>query len=363
LPYFYDVYGEGKPSAVANSQLHYGTPIAIAIEEQPLHRGIYAGSFAVASFFNFGVKTLVSNFGKNDFGDTHSLVLLLDSLSVQSALARLDANFMPEKFAPIMEAATNAKEETILLSQGKSEGDALENLVNALAYMFNIKDSAGNAYKPKLKGDTRGNTWHVINDEDGYTGRESLHEALEKITDSSAYKALENKSNVVSIGDLNISESAKNNFGQFLALQALSPFYIDINNEAALNKLKSTHEAIKELWEKDVIGRNNGDENFSYNYTDQWYSDRADLLVYAQKVRTENIATGAILKGAQKLHYNDMETDTDILVGVSTHRTQILFGDDKDNFLIGAGFADRLYGGAGNDTLEGKGGDDHLAGC
>ncbi|MDA6332005.1 hypothetical protein OSK47_24605, partial [Escherichia coli] len=35
-------------------------------------------------------KLLVNNFAVNDFGDTHSLVLLVDSLSVQDALTRLD---------------------------------------------------------------------------------------------------------------------------------------------------------------------------------------------------------------------------------------------------------------------------------
>ena len=39
LPNFYDLYGANSPSAVANSQYHYGRETPIFVEDQPLYRG------------------------------------------------------------------------------------------------------------------------------------------------------------------------------------------------------------------------------------------------------------------------------------------------------------------------------------
>jgi len=353
-PNFYDVYGEAGPSAVANSQIHYGTAIPVSIEAQPLHRGIYLPSVVLTSAWNFGIKLLVNNFGLNDFGDTHSLVLLVDSLSVQNLFAQLDTEFSLEEFVPIMQAATNAKGESVPFFQGKSEGDALENLVNVFSHMFNTWDSVETKKQFKLKGDNRGNTWHEIDDKDGFTGRESLHKAIKAIAESPAFKALIGKAEI-SLVNNNLNTSAKEEFGHFIALQALSPFIIHTDDEAALEALKAAHNETKNRWEDDLAKREIGDTSYSYNYTNQWYADRAELLSYVQQIRTENIPTGAIIQGPQKLHYQDMENDIDILVGISTHRIQILFGNDEDNLLTGAGFADRLYGGAGDDTLTGLG--------
>ncbi|HVK53802.1 MAG TPA: hemolysin-type protein, partial [Burkholderiales bacterium] len=96
LPRFYDIYGQIPPSAVANSQLHYGAPTPVYIEDQPLKRGnvilkSLGASLRVLPPF-WETKMLVENFNDNDFGDTHSLVLLVDSLSVMSAFERLDPN-------------------------------------------------------------------------------------------------------------------------------------------------------------------------------------------------------------------------------------------------------------------------------
>ncbi|HLD65745.1 MAG TPA: hypothetical protein VJA19_06865, partial [Pseudomonas sp.] len=81
-PNQYDVMGLGEPSAVANSQVHYGADIKVFIEGQPLLRGGVLSEAWAAYWAYQGVKLLVPNYGENDFGDTHSLVLILDSLNV-----------------------------------------------------------------------------------------------------------------------------------------------------------------------------------------------------------------------------------------------------------------------------------------
>ena len=122
---FHDVYGATMPSAVANSQYHYGEAQRIFIEDQPLVRGDVAWNFISQSAQYFDVKLLYNYFGLNGFGDTHSLVLLVDSLSVQNALETLDPNVSSEVLDSILRAASNAREQegAGVNNQGLAEGD------------------------------------------------------------------------------------------------------------------------------------------------------------------------------------------------------------------------------------------------
>jgi pimeloyl-ACP methyl ester carboxylesterase len=70
---YYDLFGAPLPSAVSNSQIHYGQDTPIWIEDQPLLRGDVLGGVATASSIVNGTKLLVNNFSQNDFGDTLSL--------------------------------------------------------------------------------------------------------------------------------------------------------------------------------------------------------------------------------------------------------------------------------------------------
>lgn len=356
---FHDIYASNYPSAVANSQLHYGQAIGVIVEDQPLMRGNYLGQVLLASgqtaLTDFDVKLLVNRFDQNDFGDTHSLVLMVDSLSVQAALARLDPQFTAAQFVPIMQAATAAKGETVQLGQGNAEGDALEELVSSLARMLKVSIA-------ELKGDTRGNTWFDVAGKDGYTGREALHKALEDITKSPAFIALAGKVDVQSV-DADIQVHAKTGFDYFLALSTLSPFVLRTSDGDALAALKTAHGSVAVDWQADMNARLYGDTGHAYTYTDAWYEDRAAILNHVQRMHTENLQPGSILNGPQNLRYHDEASDTEVLVGAgSAQRTHILFGGKDGDTLAGEGFADRLYGGAGDDTLEGKGGADRLEG-
>ncbi|MEJ8837148.1 hypothetical protein [Ramlibacter sp. AN1133] len=109
---FYDVlgtvYGADDPSAVGNSQLHYGVLVNVAIENQPLYRGA-ALQFAVAESIKYlSWKLLVPNFSFNDFGDTHSLMLIINGLSARAALERLDPSLSASTFAAIFTQSSSA---------------------------------------------------------------------------------------------------------------------------------------------------------------------------------------------------------------------------------------------------------------
>ncbi|MFY7942374.1 MAG: hemolysin-type protein, partial [Burkholderiaceae bacterium] len=133
---FRDVYGDTYPSAVANSQYHYGNPTPVFIEDQPLWRGKIIGAAAKASFDAFGVKLLVNDYANNDFGDTHSLVLMVDSLSVQAVLAKLDPDLKPATLNELLKDASNKMRKTVNGDKGQAEGDVLENVVNSLGKLL-----------------------------------------------------------------------------------------------------------------------------------------------------------------------------------------------------------------------------------
>lgn len=191
----YDVVGDTSPSVVANSQWHYGQDVRVGIEDQPLYRGGIAAGILMDAIALKSPNLLVNEYAVRDFGDTHSLVLLVDSLSVQNTLLSLvpegerNAESVQGLLKTIYQAATNQKRvDGDLLSggsQGKAEGDLLEQMVNALADMvLGPEDRA-----TQLKGNPNGGTWARTKDQDGFTGRDKFFSALEevqkKIQDSS----------------------------------------------------------------------------------------------------------------------------------------------------------------------------------
>jgi Ca2+-binding RTX toxin-like protein len=368
----FDIYGATWPSAVSNSQIHYGTATAIAIEDQPLIRGNAVADAIRASALYADVKLLVDNFGQNDFGDTHSLVLLVDSLTVQSVFAQLDSTFNTAKFAPIMQAASNVKSHNLPNAQGVAEGDALENIVNALVRTFKLNIAP-------LKGDTRGNTWFELERPDGYTGRTEFHEALSTLVKSDEFNLIAGDV-VVSATGSNIAAQAKARVGfeDIVALETLSTFKLEAANndgKVALETLWASGDWSDDYqgWQDDVAALQAGE--VVTRYTDQWIADRARLLQTLTLRNSQNQETDHVLDpgitGDRVLFF-----DYDESVGV--HKTisvqsrtvaglkdqHIVFDSDSANTLQGFDnvLGDHLYGGGGNDTVNGKGGDDYLEG-
>lgn len=375
IPNFYDLYGAAPPSAVSNSQLHYGTAVPLLIEDQPLFRGTVIGDVGTTSWKAGEVKLLVDNFGLNDFGDTHSIVLIVDSLSVQQTLAKLDPSVSQTLMREIFAAASDLKAQSTVGSQGTAEGDLLENIVNALARMF----------KPDLvplKGNTNGNTWFEVSDKDGYSGRESLHAALKAIESSEAFQDLVGKASIRAV-DSSLSSLAKTDFSAFLSLQLLSPFVISTTDATAMEALKTVQGDLGSAWQADKNARLYGDTNYSYTFTDQWYEDRAKLLSALVALGQQNSTTGQVYDlnvpsdRAYEFRYvggtipqDQTQPVFQTLFAKSREDVilpdqQIVFGDDKANTLVGSDInklGDHLYGGDGADTLSGLRGDDYLQG-
>ena len=220
---FYDIYGDTFPSMVASSQLHYGEPIGVAIENQPLGRGDYWHRVSKESESIFNPKLLVDGYDGNNFGDTHSLALIIDSLSTQNMISKLDGNLDTDSFKKIFRLASNQKALTDIevkrlfdkynekdiydvlyglttvgmiddgidrlktsaadkfferlgvewvenspKGQGYSEGDVLENIINILAKTIGVELKINSKLTEKLdnklNGDLNGGTWALIDD-------------------------------------------------------------------------------------------------------------------------------------------------------------------------------------------------------
>ncbi|MCW5655753.1 hypothetical protein [Hydrogenophaga sp.] len=376
-PGVYDIFGANKPSAVANSQHHYGKPVPVYIEDQPLARGNIVISATVESVLNVEAKLLVNDFSKNDFGDSHSLVLLVDSLAVQALLARLDPSLNTRKLAAspgtdpadadlvmerILQTAGNLRGNSEFLQQGEAEGDTLENVLNALSRMLGVAGTP-------LNGDPHGGTWARVENSGSYTGREELHKTLKAIDEKVTASGLEGRL-IVKHVDSHIAADARLDFGALLALKTLSPFYLDAKDHAgqtALNAIwREAHGSDFLAWQSDRGAVLYGTAYQGLGFTDEWLADRAAMLQALAFRNQHNVGETSPTApnpsfGLQAGQYLDMTTGTTVMVGTSTASTrQVVFGTQGAEMLQGGMADDRFYGGAGDDNtlhLDGGGHD------
>jgi Ca2+-binding RTX toxin-like protein len=359
IPRFYDVYGDTSPSVVSNSQLHYGQTVPVFIEDQPLVRGTFIGDAMAVSWISDDVKLLVGDYNYNDLGDTHSLVLLQDSLNVQNALAQLDTKLTSAAASKILKAASDKTMSWSTGTQGKAEGDVLENIVNALADMMGL----GWQGAARLKGSLDGNTWAVIADVGGNSGRNTFYLKLKAVTDSAAYKGLVGKSTV---GAFNASADAKSDFGAFLALNFLSPFAIQTTDAGAIAKLKQANATLAQAWAADAqLSAAQKDAGLA-QFTQSWYTDRT--LMLRDLVQRNERNAGKVV-GATNTDYYDLTSNITIYqrangVSINAAANKVVFGGTSDESINGTDnqLGDHLYGGSGIDTINGGKGNDYLQG-
>ena len=84
---------------VADSQWHHGANVDVFIEDQPLVRGAILKA-AAGVYWDTGALMPITDYTQNDFGDTHSIVLLIDSLSAQHLLQTLAPTATQVRVAP-----------------------------------------------------------------------------------------------------------------------------------------------------------------------------------------------------------------------------------------------------------------------
>jgi Ca2+-binding RTX toxin-like protein len=393
---FYDVYGATYPSAVSNSQYHYGSPRSVFIEDQPLYRGSVVTDAIKATVFNaFDVKLLVDDYHENDFGDTHSLVLLIDSLSVQSLLAKVDPLLAPGALDELLKRASNKERKTESGTHGKAESDPLENLLNSLADMLDISGWQ------ELKANPSGASWADMDPKGSYTGREQFQKGVVLIEEALAQKNLvPNASGVlvptvkVRATDASTADQARKDFCAMVALLGMSTVSITAANESQLGLLEN---AFKNAWLTEYTAWK-ADRDMSaqdiaagkLTYTDTYLQARAEMVGYKSLFNAKNLAYDKTLgniiyqnaipdplkvkfgplpiKG-DHIYQDNKEVDGQKLTldidgenPFTLQKHRITFGVDSNETLTGGDIEDRLFGGKGDDTLKGQGGHDYLEG-
>ena len=366
----FDVVGATTPSAVANSGYHWGTDVQIFIEDQPLYRGAVISEAIAASWAAKSVTLLVDHYATNDFGDTHSLVLLVDSLLTQNTILQLlAASNRPsaEKLlTTVLQQASFLKAQQSSGTQGKAEGDVLENVVNALAEL------ALGPGRGTLKGSSDGNTWWDP------TARAALHALLYEISRSKLATHAASLDLSLQPSGAMLAGNARQDFGAYMALHSLSPFAL--TGLTASKAAGNVSGALYNTWLDDT----NIQDPARKAISDTWLQQRGAFLERknwfgANNLNPENPTHGnnspdTVFGGANQSPYlNESDMYVDQALGYTIAQGfqpsapfdnihLHYFGGDKADTVTGNQVGDWLFGAKGDDNLKGVEGDDYLEG-
>ena len=197
--------------------------------------------------------------------------------------------------------------------------------------------------------------------------RESLYANLKALADlfaepNGALRAFAGRF-TLSLPSTSLVTTAKTDFVAFLNLNALSPVSITTIDEAAISALKAANPTLATAWTTDYNARLRGDTTKVFDYSDNWYADRAAMLAAVVRANQQDVAdtAGLIVPGATGMRYLDVATNREVNTGLVgdnySEKRQTLFGGDGNDGadkLTGKGLADRIYGGAGDDQINGK---------
>jgi hypothetical protein len=274
----------------------------------------------------------------------HSSVNSVDGLNLMAALAKLDTS-----------KANNPVALSDLLRAGSNRPD-------------NTYESILDALRKQLLG--TGVTPTPISVGSSDEKRADLYANLNALVKSPVFEALAGKANL-SLATISLATTAKTDFAAFLSLNALSPVVISTTDAAAIAALKTANPTLSAAWTADSNARLYGDTSKVFDYSDNWYADRAAMLS-AIATRNHEDATNLIAPNPSRglvggRQFRDLTSGTTLTVGTDVPTNQqIVFGSAGDetgaSALNGGSQSDRLYGGAGNDTLNGMGGNDYLEG-
>lgn len=283
----------------------------------------------------------------------HSMYKLTDALALAAALEAIDPTFSPERFNALLESAAS------------SPDSSLEGIVDGLRRM--LLDPATGDLPIGDSGDSS-------------ASRIVYHQTLDQLR-SGAFVGLLGRVRIEP-SSLDLAVRARDEFGAFASLMALSPLVLaaaDSGSQAALDlAFQTSWGGTYAAWQADrnmtQSDRDAGKEAFTQSYLDA----RAAMLSWIV-YRNEQDITAATIYGTElgELLFRDFSSANVKQVRIGSEwtgdadRQRVFFGSASANVLEGGTQSDSLYGGAGNDTvrgnesvdwLEGNVGDDALYG-
>lgn len=326
---------QGDTEYVANSGNH-APETSVFIEDQPDLDGF--GGF-------FGTP--------GDFGTTHSITLIVDSLATQELLQTIAPTLTQSEIEAIFAAASNQRASGFVGVLGTAEGNSLENALDVLGKLFVPN------YTQTASGRQTGDFGSLV-------FRNPFYENLAAIRASVANTTIA----IEPFVEMGIVD------GQLRALPRLTEIDLVAEARQDTDRGLAFRYALKNLNPFAVIGA---------DYQGLGHASNGELALFDPTTGVGEITEqyiidrAAFLEARIELNLTDRETSGDTtyfkdLAGASYEiRTgsffgtdrQYLFGSDGDEqagVLVGLGKNDHLYGGAGNDVLEGNGGEDYLEG-
>ena len=336
------LYGQavsGDLEVVANSGVHRaGQPVFI--EGQPLLEN-------ALGILPFG--------GQVNFGNTHAITLLVDSLSLQELFLTLDPQLQQTQIEALIRSSSNAKSDLVALTTAShaAEGDSLEKALEGFRKLF-----LSSPLTPATLNfdDAPGGFGNLTNRNDFYAAIAAVKTSLagatvtiEPFVELNAQGAA-----VIRLTPNDVVSEAQQDTdrGQAFryALKALNPFAIVGADYSGLGH--ASNGALTLFDPATGFGE----------LTQQYFIDRAAFLEEKIELNQLNDA-----KSSDNVHFKDFVLNgLDITTVVDLRVDQeFLFGSDGNEgigTLVGGSKDDHLYGGGGSDLLEGGDGRDYLQG-
>jgi len=345
----YGLATTGDLNVVANSGVHApATPVFI--EGQPQIEGV--------PLFQ----------DQADFGNTHAITLLVDSLAVQELIQKIDSQYGQASAELLIKAASNTRAQNLapLNTTDVVESDSLEKTVDAFRKLLRDPALPPASHLP-------------VNSRAGGFGdlgnRNEMYAAIQEIKDRVGVLQAQQQGVVFTIDDLTnptvsspaIAGIADTETDQGLAnryaLKELNPFAVIANTPQANGALYQAHNTQGQLDRFNVA-------DGTGTLTTQYLTDRA--LFLAEKLALNQLDQDT---SSRTIHFKDVASSYEIkmplALALALARREFLFGSDdidtltggsKDDHLYGGGSVDVLIGNAGRDYLEGNGGSDRLEG-
>jgi Ca2+-binding RTX toxin-like protein len=382
----------GDKEATANSGVHAPTT-SIFIEAQPFIEQL-SGVFGVPG----------------DFGNTHSLTLIIDSLALMEAFMTADGNLTKRQVETIFSGASNqsARKLSLLKNDTNAEGISLEVGLDALRKLYGaqgVRFAVVGGAEQEFRFDAGVSEWTTpVDRRNGGFGdaanRRIFHRHIELLKEKIAEKGgatikslvpesqflADNGEPIAGATALAagfIANEAKKQtaegFAYRYALRELNPFVVTGNDALYPTSLQN---------ELSYYDSSTGEGELSQ----QWIEDRAKLLAHQLTFGVNNklfdrsldlvnselfedqatrsrvsFFTNLQHSSASTLMDQQDQTMLDRYFATVDYDKRTLFGKDdaskkyEDN-LVGARSVDRLYGGQGNDHIDGKAGGDFLDG-
>ena len=312
------------------------------------------------------------SFLPGDFGNTHSITLLVDSLALMDALQTIAPALTQSQIETIFAASSNQRAVGGLT--GRAEADSLENALDALRKLLIGPNISRTPFSDSVNGFGR------------IDNRDAFYRNLDQLIQGAAAKSTAlSITPITGTSAAELAEIARSPDAIELryALREMNPFTVTGDGS-----LYAQHNRNGEL---DLYQASTGKGDF----TPEYLADRAGFLALKIKLNLDDTAfalaggnqstvyhdaaseyrayvfdaataqKAAAVQAAWGLSQQDMRRKLDLLFETQATRgtaQKIRFGTGSAEIFTGAALGDRLYGGGGKDLLVGRGGSDYLQG-